>query len=909
MSGRAFRAVFPAIFLLSLCLASPAAADPRWWWDDLQVSTGGIVSDLDLDVVPAGIDGRPPAIYIAWLEWPDPSEGALMLTASYDGGLVFCPPVRLMGVQDPESQVSLAVDGWYNMFDGLDNVVQVLLAQSGRIHFVGGLVTDLFHTARSDECRLLDQMLQSFFWSGMLPEEGADAPDLVGEGGSFHGVWHRTAPGGEQGIRYTRGVYVEVPGEVTWGAAKNLPQVGDVSDAMGRPRVGMDREENLGVAFPDRARGAVLYLRSTDSGETFSATGEQTPSGPAVVNVPVPGRLAGPLALDTGWGSDWPGGGQSRPYRPHWHGLSWYQDLAVPVDIRFDAQFLREATVADPPWGPDLSVGAGGAGREEGLALSVLDGGGAGEPAPVFLFWTEPVGAATEILSRAGTLEADGALPIDLDAYPFPPTRPTDPALSTNLALTACAYEEATGGCLSSRAAGSARRAVSDEEEGDVFAAWIDDRSGTASVWFKRTDREVEPPEPVVQAFCPTPDTRAAAVSFRQLKPYRYDRDRNQMVPEKVIRYLVYYGRDPGGPYENTDRDGSDPGVPDTIFLTADAGLPDPAWADITGLETGATYYVIVVPEDEAHNLYPPDFDPLADRPDSPDNEAGYTTPVVCDSDCGPFVFGGPVTAVPGDCEVHLSWQAARGEPAVLYEVLRDGITVATGLPANGWIDGSAPWVFPWTWYEYTVRAQDGCAAPGPRTGESDTVLAHPGDFTPPQVDPPILDQIGPCTVRVDAAISDSCSGPGRARVYRDGLRRSDWVFLPHDDPVPGDGTYMYEVVGRDFAENETLSAQAQITVSGCTGSPRCLYRAVAWQSDPREVFLDTRPANDIAFAPPNDGPHGPCPFASGEADPDRVLWRWRHDLVFYQVEGSDIRDIRVEADRDPSVQSVRIFY
>jgi hypothetical protein len=55
---------------------------------------------------------------------------------------------------------------------------------------------------------------------------------------------------------------------------------------------------------------------------------------------------------------------------------------------------------------------------------------------------------------------------------------------------------------------------------------------------------------------------------------------------------------------------------------------------DIDGLLPGTTYHVVVVPEDEARNVFPPDFDPLAARPTSPVNEGAVTTPLDCAERC-----------------------------------------------------------------------------------------------------------------------------------------------------------------------------------------------------------------------------------------------------------------------------------
>jgi hypothetical protein len=53
--------------------------------------------------------------------------------------------------------------------------------------------------------------------------------------------------------------------------------------------------------------------------------------------------------------------------------------------------------------------------------------------------------------------------------------------------------------------------------------------------------------------------------------------------------------------------------VPDTIVVDATVPQPDPVAVTSPVLAPNTMYYLIVVPEDEARNLYPSDFDPLED--------------------------------------------------------------------------------------------------------------------------------------------------------------------------------------------------------------------------------------------------------------------------------------------------------
>jgi len=200
--------------------------------------------------------------------------------------------------------------------------------------------------------------------------------------------------------------------------------------------------------------------------------------------------------------------------------------------------------------------------------------------------------------------------------------RSNDPTVSTKLLLTGCAYQESTGDCVSMGLSGTPTLASMDEYGTDAYLAWVDDRSGNQEVWFKRTDRQVLMGTVSLQVSCPTPDTRTVTAQWR--RPATCSNAVRE--PEKLVRYRIYYGTVQGGPYINTDLDGTNPAIPDTIVVDATGLLPDPVQADIAGLAPGVTYYVIVVPEDEARNLYPQDFDPTKGRADTPLNESSVTT-------------------------------------------------------------------------------------------------------------------------------------------------------------------------------------------------------------------------------------------------------------------------------------------
>ena len=101
---------------------------------------------------------------------------------------------------------------------------------------------------------------------------------------------------------------------------------------------------------------------------------------------------------------------------------------------------------------------------------------------------------------------------------------------------------------------------------------------------------------------------------------------------------------------------------------------------------------------------------------------------------------------------------------------------------------------------------------------------------------------------------------------------------------------------------------EAPVTTPPDCGPARCLYRATAPGGNTSGLFVSPRdPVTDVAFAPPNNAPYGPCPFTPGDPDPDPVLAPGAPILVFYQIEGADIHDLRATADYN--VESVRIWF
>jgi len=494
-----------------------------------------------------------------------------------------------------------------------------------------------------------------------LSDAGASQPDAaavssrgLAPAAHVHAVWRQTSPTGEWDVLHARDLIGDGSGWELTGALPRAPFGGfdAASPRLTVDLVGDDTASSVNVAWLDRSTGQVLFVRSTNSGTSFSATGDAAPSEPAVVSAG-PG-VEGLLALDSG--TSLPGTAAL------WHGALWLQDRGPLIVLAADAQRQVAPTATDPPWGPDASPDGAGISDESGLATAVLPGGAGGDPAPVLAFWGDPSG---EIAAQGGRLEQGAATPVDFSLPAFAALRPGDPTVSAREPLTACAVDDAVGACVATRTAGRALRPAVADGAGVVFLAFLDDRRGPLEPWWKRTDRSVAAVAAATSADCSAavPGRAQITVSFSPVADCR-----SAFGPDEHLRrYLVYYGSDPGGPFENTDLTGADPFVPDTIVIEDDGLLPVPVDITIDDLDLATRYAVIVVPEDEARNLAPPGFDPLLDGAAPWPGEAAVMTPP-CD--------------VPGPCLYRTS--SASLDFTGLFRSPRDPVTdVAFTPPAD----------------------------------------------------------------------------------------------------------------------------------------------------------------------------------------------------------------------------------
>jgi len=466
-----------ACFLLSLvsflALASPAVADPRWWWNDAFVaSSSGDIPSLDIDVWGLSVGGIPPmAIFVAWVDQSGAPGGSVKLTASFDQGCTFCT-VRVLRLTSGSPEVALAV---VPNFEIGAYTIQLLVTDGSRALVVYDAVSVPLDATPEEKCAALTD-LRANRTVLALSDQPAASPDIVGtftaEAGvlHFHSLWRQSTPTHQWEVRYARDLA---------GDGSGWEDRGPLTDAAARPEVSYPRvsadllyegpgpTSSVNVVFVDPAAGEVLYLRSADSGTNFSASGEAAPGPPAVINDASTGRAVGPMALDSG----------IRGGYPLWHGALWYEERDAQMLLLVDGQYQTGPDTAASPWrDPDLSVDLLDPGGDVGPAISVSPGGSGPwraqfGPARMFLVWTDSSSGGYDLFYRGGVLDAVAPDPIDLDASLFWAARPTDPTVSTNLQLTACSWDEGTGDCIPDRATGGARRAAIDEETGSVFLA------------------------------------------------------------------------------------------------------------------------------------------------------------------------------------------------------------------------------------------------------------------------------------------------------------------------------------------------------------------------------------------------------------------------------------------------------
>jgi len=154
---------------------------------------------------------------------------------------------------------------------------------------------------------------------------------------------------------------------------------------------------------------------------------------------------------------------------------------------------------------------------------------------------------------------------------------------------------------------------------------------------------------------------------------------------ERMQRYLVYYGTDPGGPFLN---------AANPIVVNHSPLLGPTVTVRLDGLLPATTYEVIVVPEDEARNVFPAAFDP--DLPVAQANEIAIATPVRCDVGDEVCLYRSNVTVLdphtPPRDVVYIAPATFEGIslsglpyqcPFATGDLERDAVAMTNGVPLN----------------------------------------------------------------------------------------------------------------------------------------------------------------------------------------------------------------------------------
>jgi hypothetical protein len=630
-SGAAAPALLAILPLLVLVAAHPASADPRWWWDDMRLTETPTDSVMPHVVVPGYALGSGAtagkAVFVTWAE-VDPAEGDLeiWMRATFTGGCSWCAPMRLTdnAVDDthPRIAVLLLPAGTFSF--------AVAFESAGRVVVAWDSATARYGVPADELCAQIEPVGPAIIANGQYVTFGAGAADhpRLCQGstplfGHFHLAWHETGPAGRGEIRYAHDL-IGLGGDDWLRDAPLVLPPADPLDDVAEPSiacdVGSDPDPVTGRATGDRSSPSVAFveidpagstsivgLRSVDSGMTFSPSG-RPPAAPAarISDGPAGGvRAFRRPAIDAG-------SNFIRTDAPAWL-MTVYQDEGrAPDVIRCDARRVEDAVVPAPDWqAADRDLSQVAAAGDGGPSVSVLPAGPAA--AEAWVAWQDSRFGAREIACRGAWLDQAAADPVDLGRFPYAPARPADVAVAGDMQLSHCVFDEATSGCGPTRVAGEAGDVEIDSNEIATWAAWSDTRDGNHEIYVKRTDRRVARVVPELLAGCGVSGDAWIDVRFDPLTAC-------PDAQERMVRYSVYYGTDPGGPF-------LDAATP--IVVMHDAATT-PTTVRLAGLAPGTTYAVVVVPEDQARNVSPPGFDPQADGPAALADERSIVTPQPC---------------------------------------------------------------------------------------------------------------------------------------------------------------------------------------------------------------------------------------------------------------------------------------
>lgn len=624
-----------AAALAMLAGAGTVKADPRWWWDDFRLTTTAADSITPHIVAPGYATGGAggSAVFITWAE-VDPAEGDLeiWMTASFDQGCTFCPSIRLTDDAVDDTHPRIAVlslpTGIWSIAVAFESAGQVLVAwestvASNRVPF-SELCAELADVGPTIIAN--DQYIR--FGGGAVL---ADHPGICSAStptfGHFHAAWREVDPIDGSQIRYAHDLTARGgPGWLMdppkWLRAGGLGFSSGLEPVIACD-IATDPDPDSGLVTRDRSAANVAFvelaptdetrivgLRSVDSGATFSSDGLRVDSPAAPIgDLPAgPAIVVGHPAIDSatsGFSTE----------QPAWLMTAFDDGRLAPGLVRADARRIETAISPNPDWqAPDENVTTVSAFGDGEPAVALVHSND--QPTPAWIAWQDSRFGAREVAYHAGMLDPTAPDVIDLSRFPLAPVRPLDPAVSQDFQLSHCVFDPATFDCPTARGAGDALDVEMDANEFATYAVWSDSRDGNREIYFKRTDRFVSNQPPRLTADCGPLGDAFIDVEFDLVGTCA-----SAFAPERMGRYLIYYGTDAGGPFMNAAA---------PIVVLHDSAGPSPVTRRISGLVPGTTYQVIVVPEDQARNVSPSAFDPTVDLPAANPNERSIPTPDPC---------------------------------------------------------------------------------------------------------------------------------------------------------------------------------------------------------------------------------------------------------------------------------------
>ena len=632
MSQRPLRTALVAAGLLAI--AAAARADPRWWWDDVRLTSTPTDSITPHVCVP-GYAMRPPGangVFVVWAE-VDPAEGDLeiWMTASFNLGCTFCPPIRLTENDVDDTHPRIAVlripsTGMWSVAVAFESAGQVVIAYDAAVADSTVPFDQLCpELARIGPTIIANDQYVRFGGPGVV----ADHPDIcqasTPQFGHFHAAWREDSGSGGR-IRYAHDLVALGGAGWTTDPTRTIapvdPAAADLDPAIACD-IATDPDPSSGSATVDRSAATIAFvewgptddtrvlgLRSVDNGMTFSPAGLRADAPAAPISDPSagPGTPIRHPALDSATNC-------FRTADPAWLMMACDDARVAPGLVRCDGRYMGSPAGPSPDWqDPDEDVTTMSSSGDGEPAVTLSFQGD--RPTPAWIAWQDSRFGAREIAYRAGVLDRSAPDVIDFSSFPIAPVRPLDPAASRDFQLSHCVLDPATFQCPTTRAIGDAVDVELDANEFGTYAVWSDSRDGNREIYFKRTDRAVRSQPPRLTAGCGPSGDAWVDVEFDLL-----DTCTASLQSEKMGRYLIYYGTNPGGPFLNAAA---------PMEVIHDLAGPSPVTRRIAGLLPGTTYQVIVVPEDQARNVSPASFDPMADVAAAHPNEAAIVTPIPC---------------------------------------------------------------------------------------------------------------------------------------------------------------------------------------------------------------------------------------------------------------------------------------